>query len=428
MISKTIHVLSKTISVCGLFFFLIFMNTYLFSAAGSTSVPLLMTPATAVENSWLGGGAAMGYTIDSTWANPAVAGLQDFAQAQLAHHTLPFSGSAQTAAFIMPLASGTFGGGLRYMGHEPVNYYPTGASTVAATLNSYDMAASALYAVHFSDISIGTRGSVIQSKLADYSATAFSGDIGATIYFDAPSIFSRGKNLNLAFAAFARNLSTGITYSQYTSDLPRIYGGAVYYNLTNFTWLETNLEVFYHSYYNQFDYAGAALEFKPSKFFILRGALRSQQDRDFNTSQTDYAGGASIVVDAAGYRYNISYSIQPDNLDGLKHHLGLTVQLGGGGSYPFDSQNWFNKEQNNTTVTNVDTGDITENNKKVDDKVILSLLRNSIDRFYKSKGRYPRDLNELLLYLNDYHIYEIPNPAEGSYYYNKRSGRVFIRK
>ena len=323
-------------------------------------------------------------------------------------------------AFNTPLSFGVVGFSARYFGSGNIDVYDD--DFVQSNTSASDFLASGSYALHFADFSFGFTGKLIQSRLGDFVGRTAALDMGMIYYFDVPSIFKQGKNLNLGIGGMVKNISPGIKYGEITTALPWAYAGGIYYNITNFSYLETNLELFVHRFHETEIAYGGAVEFTIMRYFQLRGGISQITTDGSNETEIAPAGGASVFVDFHNTRYEIAYSAEPSSTFGLQHHFGLRVQFGGGAKYPFGLRAGPQKVKK-VGAPEYEYGDIND-----DDRVILQYLRNSIYKFKVQNGRFPTDLNELLLFLNKYHVYEIPNPKRGTYRYNKRTGKLFIRE
>ena len=411
------------------FILLIFssLTRVLFSANGVTTVPLLRQPGSPANAALLGGNIAMGSNLWAIPANPAIGGLQDYTEASMSYQVLPFGFSAQNLDFIKPIGFGTVGGSIRYMGSPDIITYDD--NFTKGNTNTSDIAFTGMYAIHFADISLGIAGSFIQSRIGDFSAKTVALDAGMIFYFDLPSIFEPGKNLNFGIAGAMKNLSPGIQYGEISNALPLSYSGAIFYNFTNFSYLETNLEIFVERFHAEEILYGPALEFKFPKYFVLRTAMTQVKSDGMANTALQFAAGASILVSVKGNVYDLGYSLKPTADAGMIHQFGLRVQFGGGEEWPFALDRMFANQGSSVKKEEapsfVEPEDV---NAAEEDRILLIQLRQSIYRFQKQKSRSPRDLNELLLYLNEYHVFEIPNPKKGRYRYNKRSGKLFIRE
>jgi len=422
-----------------LFIILIILPYSLFSEVGVTSLSFLDLSKNPVDAAWQGGGYAMGSGILGLGSNPAIPALQDYTELLMGYQMLPFDNTIQHLSYTKPTLLGTVGLGLVFSGQQDLTVYDSEYNE--SSVSNYDMAASFYHSVMFFDMLLGTKTTLIHSQIADYSALTFAIDWGGVVFFDIPSIFKRSKNSNLGLGISVKGLSPGIRYGAVSYPLPLTYGGGAYYNLTNFNFLESNIELFYNRSHSISHSYGVALELKTFNYFTIRGGLSYSQYDLSDRTALNFSGGFSLLLDVQGYVYDIVYSIEPSENLGIQHQVAMRIQFGGGKKWPLGIDRLFSMLSSKDKKENVSIREKINNEVQAqkseeddddgiaeEDKIILYLLRNSVAKFMKQRGRYPVGLNELLLFLNDYHVYEIPNPKIGKYRYNKRTGRLFIRK
>ncbi|RME88227.1 MAG: hypothetical protein D6767_10520 [Candidatus Hydrogenedentota bacterium] len=393
--------------------------------AGGVSLPFLRIPATPPAQAMLGGGTALG---SSSWygeTNPAVVALQDYSELLFSYRTLPFNFSTQSFLWTKPTLAGTLGLGLRYFGSPPIEVYDDNFNKEIIHVN--DIALSTMYAIHFADFSFGLSGKYIESRLGGFTARAVSLDAGSILYFDAPALLEPTRNLNLGISLGMRNLSPGIQYAEITTPLPFTYYAAIFYNIITFDWMEANLEVAWERLHELSWNLGPGMEIKFGEYGALRGSVVQTTLDGSRAKSWNFSGGLSLYIPIQGYVYDLAYTITPGGELGFYHQFGLRIQFGGGKNWPWGLDKLFGKPKGKSDVKTLDFTEAEDSNLDPEDRIILIQLRRSIYNFRKQKGRYPRDLNELLLYLNEYRIYEIPNPKRGKYRYNKRTGKLFIR-
>ena len=394
----------------------------LIGEVGLSSIPVLSSAGSPAEAALGRGGLIMGTNIYNVSSNPAVVGLQDYPEFYGSYETLPFDYTSQMAGFTKPITFGTIGVTTRFMGSPKLTVIDENFNE--SSTSASDFVGSALYAFHFSDFSFGVQGSFIQSNLADFTARTVALDAGAIMYFDVPTLFSRGKNQNLGIGFAMKNLSPGIKYGAVKTALPLVYSGGIYYNLTNFSVFEWNLELFVQKFHSTDLSLGAAIEMEIMRYLVVRAGYANVSFDGTGETRTVLTGGGSVLVHMFGYVYDFAYAVQPNSFNSLQHTIGLRVQFGGGDRYPFGIS--VSDKARKLSAVKGEAEDLSY--LSPEDRAVLLNTRRSIVQFQQQNGRYPRDLNELLLFLNKYHIYEIPNPSKGRFRYNKRTGKLFIRE
>lgn len=297
---------------------------------------------------------------------------------------------------------------------------------VTETRDAADTIVTGSYAFAVGDLSVGTGFNIINSRLADYSARTWAIDTGLLLYLDMPSFLKRRKNNNVSLGASFQNIGPGLSYSRDRSPLPFQYRFSAGWSLLYYKLVENALYFDYLTVHRQYSELQAGMEWTFFRYIQLRGGVAWSPNSVLDGNKLRLAAGASLSLPTLGNGYKFHYGLIPRGGE-TYHQFGTTLIFGGQAQgvpwFPsFRSDGKESAGPRRVLITDAEK-------ERLDplDAQVLILLRQQIYIFEEEKGRFPGNLNELLLYLNKKNIYDIPNPSEGQFVYNNRTGLLLIR-
>lgn len=299
---------------------LCFSTTPSFAGTGTDGADFLNIPVGA-EPAALGGSySALANNAYAPVWNPA--GLGELTSPQLAAQHLSYLDTLhyEFLSFAMPLGgrdqepastgpSSALGGSIQYLGSGNVDGMDA-SGTPTGTFSSYYSAYNLSYGRSFSSkLSLGVTGKVISAKIADASAVAYGGDLGALYRYDS----------RWSFAATLNNIGSHLTFVDDGDSLPLAGHLSAAFH-PDMQWLVTAETVFAQTGDHSFH---TGLEWRPVEMLALRGGYRTDTLKELSP-----LAGASLGMGLNLWGQEFSYAWLPYGDLGSTHYFSLLLKFG----------------------------------------------------------------------------------------------------
>jgi hypothetical protein len=258
-------------------------------------------------------GSAYSASADDVYApvwNPAGLGWVDHHQLAAQHLSFLESVNYEFLAVALPAGHNrSIGFSAQYLGSGDIAQTTPDGSPDGRYSSHYGAYSVAMGQKLNDTVALGITGKWIHSRLADVSANAYAGDVGALYW----------PNRRLRLAATVNNLGTALKFDQQSDHLPRSLHLAATYEFSR--QFNSSIEGIYNFAGELSGRFGAA--WQPLNFIALRAGYRSETRKELST-----VSGFSLGLGLWAWGQEFAYAWLPYGDLGTTHYISLVMHFG----------------------------------------------------------------------------------------------------